>query len=350
MISLAIDVMGGDEAPDVCIEGISIFHKKYPDTTFLLFGDETVVAPILHRYKNLDSSCRMIHTDESISPHTKPSSAVRQFPKSSMRMALESVANKSADGAVSAGNTGAYLALSKTILKTLGSIDRPAIASQFPSMQNQIVLLDLGGTLDVSSRNLVEYAQMGSIFAEKVLHLHRPSVGLLNVGKEESKGSDTLQQAFLSLKSSGLNFHGFVEGHDIALGTVSVVVTDGFTGNVALKTAEGIAKLCFSSVKECFSSGAHGKLVGWLARPFLKRIQARFDPRIYNGALWLGLNGIAVKSHGGTDALGFSYALQMAYDMVRANIVSEIDAELNAKEDAVVKINASDVEISSYAS
>jgi len=333
MTVLAIDVMGGDEAPDVCIEGISMFYKNYPDTNFLLFGNEEIVRPLLHRHKNIENACRMIHTDEYISSHTKPSSAVRKFPRSSMRLALEAVATKQAHGAVSAGNTGAYLALSKTILKTLGSIDRPAIASQFPNMNNQIVLLDLGGTLDVSSRNLVEYAQMGSIFAEKVLHLHRPSVGLLNVGKEETKGNDTLQQAFLSLKTSGLNFYGFVEGHDLALGTVSVVVTDGFTGNVAVKTAEGIAKMCFLSLKEAFSSSWQGKLAGFLARPFLRTLHTRFDPRIYNGAIWLGLNGVAVKSHGGTDAVGFSHALQMAYDMVQANIVAEIDAALNATMD-----------------
>lgn len=334
MTLLAIDVMGGDEAPRVCIEGMEIFYKNFPHTRFLVFGDERIVAPLLRQYKNLEAACEMVHTEEFISSTTKPSLALRQFPKSSMRMALESVANKTAHGAVSAGNTGAYLALSKTILKTLGSIDRPAIASQFPSAKNQIVLLDLGGTLDVSSRNLVEYAQMGSIFAEKVLHLPFPSVGLLNVGKEENKGKDTLQQAFLSLKSSGLNFHGFVEGHDIALGTVSVVVTDGFTGNVALKTAEGIAKLCFSSIKECFVSSLTGKFLGFLARPFLKNLYTRFDPRIYNGALWLGLNGIAVKSHGGTDALGFAHALQMAYDMILSDIVREIDGALHAKEES----------------
>ena len=334
MTLLAVDVMGGDDAPYVCIEGISIFYKKCPDAQFLLFGDQAVITPLLNAYKNLDPVCTIVHTDECISPTAKPSSVLRQWPRSSMRLALEAVSNKTAHAAVSAGNTGAYLALSKNILRTLGSIDRPAIASQFPSNNDQlIILLDLGGTLDASSRNLVEYAQMGSIFAERVLKISRPSVGLLNVGKEDNKGSDTLQQAFLSLKSSDLNFHGFVEGHDIAMGTVSVVVTDGFSGNIALKTAEGIAKLCFSSLKKSFSSHWWGKIVGLLARPFLKDLHNRFDPRIYNGAIWLGLNGIAVKSHGGTDAVGFSHALQMAYDMVQANIVSEIEKSLTAKDD-----------------
>jgi glycerol-3-phosphate acyltransferase PlsX len=324
--------MGGDDAPGMCINGLSIFCKKFPDTTFLLFGDEALINPLLLMDQNLAAVCRVIHTDQSISAHTKPSVALRQMPRSSMRLALEAVADKRADGAVSAGNTGAYLALSKMILKTLGSIDRPAIASQFPSMHSQIVMLDLGGTLDVSSRNLFEYAQMGTVFAEKVLNMHRPSVGLLNVGKEDTKGSDTLQQAFLMLKASSLNFQGFVEGHDIALGTVSVIVTDGFTGNVALKTAEGFAKLVFSSIKKGFSSNVRSLLAGWLAKPMLKNLYNEFDPRVYNGALWLGLNGVAVKSHGGADALGFFHAVQMAYDMVRANIAAEIDVVLNDKE------------------
>jgi phosphate acyltransferase len=334
MTLLAVDVMGGDDAPHVCIEGIALFHKKCPDTQFLLFGDQAVITPLLNVYKHVEPVCTIVHTDESISSTAKPSAVLRQWPRSSMRLALEAVSSKTANAAVSAGNTGAYLALAKNILRTLGSIDRPAIASQFPSNNGHlIVLLDLGGTLDASSRNLVEYAQMGSIFAEKVLKFSKPSVGLLNVGKEDTKGSDTLQQAFLSLKSSGLNFQGFVEGHDIAMGTVSVVVTDGFSGNIALKTAEGIAKLCFSSLKNSFSSHWWGKIVGLLARPFLKDLHNRFDPRVYNGAIWLGLNGIAVKSHGGTDAVGFSHALQMAYDMVQANIVSEIEKSLNAKDD-----------------
>lgn len=333
MTLLAIDVMGGDDAPHVCIEGISIFYKKFPDTQFLLFGDQAAISPLLSAHKEMEPACKIIHTDEWISPNAKPSTALRQWPKASMRMALEAVSSKTAHAAVSAGNTGAYLALSKNILRTLGSIDRPAIASQFPSSNDHfIILLDLGGTLDASSRNLVEYAQMGSIFAEKALKISRPSIGLLNVGKEDTKGSDTLQQAFLSLKSSDLNFYGFVEGHDIAMGTVSVVVTDGFSGNVALKTAEGVAKMCFSSLKKSFSSHWYGKIIGALAKPFLKDLHARFDPRIYNGAIWLGLNGIAVKSHGGTDAIGFSHALQMAYDMVKANIVSEIETSLNAKD------------------
>jgi glycerol-3-phosphate acyltransferase PlsX len=174
---------------------------------------------------------------------------------------------------------------------------------------------------------------MGTVFAEKVLNMHRPSVGLLNVGKEDTKGSDTLQQAFLSLKASSLNFQGFVEGNDIALGTVSVIVTDGFTGNVALKTAEGFSELVFSALKKCFLGNIRGLLAGWLAKPLLKKMHQEFDPRVYNGALWLGLNGVAVKSHGGTDALGFSHALHMAYDMVQADIVSEIDEALNAKSD-----------------
>jgi glycerol-3-phosphate acyltransferase PlsX len=321
---LAVDVMGGDNAPEVIINGLFIFHQRCPQCSFILCGNEQVLTPLLTAFPSLKEVCEIVHTDESIKAETKPSHALRGMVRSSMRLALEAVASKRAHGAISAGNTGAYMALSKMILKTLGGIDRPAIASQIPTAKGESVMLDLGGTLEASSRNLVEYALMGEVFAKKVLGIARPTVGLLNVGKEETKGNDTLQQAFLTLKSSSLNFHGFIEGDDISLGTVSVVVTDGFTGNVALKTGEGVTKFCFSSFKNCLSSSLRGKLAGWLAAPFFKELKNHFDPRSYNGALWLGLNGVAVKSHGGTDALGFAHAVEMAYDMVIHNVTDSI--------------------------
>jgi len=317
--------MGGDNAPEVVIKGLFLFHQRCPQCAFILCGDEKVIIPLLKTFPSLESVCEIVHTEEFVKACTKPSQALRTMMRSSMRLALELVSEKRAHGAVSAGNTGAYLALSKMILKTLGGIDRPAIASQIPTARGESVMLDLGGTLEASSRNLIEYALMGEVFAKKILGSSHPTIGLLNVGKEETKGNDTLQQAFLTLKSSSMNFHGFVEGDDISLGTVSVVVTDGFTGNVALKTGEGVTKFCFSSLKKCLSSGLRGRFAGWLAAPFLKELKQHFDPRSYNGAIWLGLNGVAVKSHGGTDALGFAHAVEMAYDMVIHNVTESIN-------------------------
>lgn len=342
MTILAVDAMGGDQAPRVIIEGLSLFHERCPLPSFLVYGAESQVHPLLKKYPSLEKVCELIHTDEVIDAHMKPSQALRNLPRASMRLALEDVAQKKAAAAISAGNTGAYLALSKAILKTLRGIDRPAIASQIPTANGESVMLDLGGTLEVSSRNLVEYALMGDVFARCVLGLSDPKIGLLNVGREESKGNDRLQQAFTALKQAPLHFYGFVEGNDITSGLVSVIVTDGFTGNVALKTAEGIVQLVFSSLKQSLQSGLRGRLGAWIARPFFKELHQHFDPRAYNGALWLGLNGVAVKSHGNTDGLGFAHALEMAYDMVQANITLAIDQALSQWADKAALPDESD--------
>lgn len=328
-VILAVDAMGGDHAPAAILRGLELFHQRCPSCAFLVYGNHRVIDPFLETRKSLAAACTVIHTDEFIDPKMKPSQALRLLPQSSMKLALESVANGEAHGAVSAGNTGAYLALSKFILKTLHGIDRPAIASQIPTVKGRhSVMLDLGGTLEVSSRNLVEYALMGDIFARKVLKISQPKVGLLNVGREESKGSDRLQQAFTMLSQAPIHFHGFIEGDDIPLGTVSVIVTDGFTGNVALKTAEGTARFIFSSLKESLLSSMRGKVASWIAGSVFKELKGHLDPRSYNGALWLGVNGVAVKSHGNTDDVSFAHALEMAYDMVQSGITQAIDEAL----------------------
>jgi glycerol-3-phosphate acyltransferase PlsX len=329
MLPFAIDAMGGDNAPKVVLDGLEQFYHRRPKSSFLIYGDEAQINAFLNPYPLLRHVSEIVHTEESISSCAKPSQALRSLPRSSMRLALETVAKGKASAAVSAGNTGAYLALSKGILKTLKGIDRPAIVSIIPTETGKCVMLDLGGNLEASSQNLVEYAIMGDIFARSILGLTSPTVGLLNVGKEENKGGDALQQAFATLKRTPLNFYGFIEGHDIPLGTVSVVVTDGFTGNIALKTMEGVVHFVLSSLKQNFSESWQSKIAGKIARPFMKKLRNELDPRFYNGALWLGLNGIAVKSHGGTDALGFAQALEMAYSMVEAKIVTEIDEALS---------------------
>ncbi len=235
-----------------------------------------------------------------------------------MRIAIDAVAGEEAHGIVSAGNTGALLALSKIVIKTLPGIDRPAMAGIGPSARGDVVMLDLGANVSCSSRNLVEFAVMGDVFARTVLGLTAPTIGLLNVGSEELKGDDRIRLAAETLRSSHIaaQFHGFVEGHDIAAGTTDVVVTDGFTGNVALKTGEGALKLMGGMLRQVFSASLAGKLAYVLARPGLERLREWLDPRRYNGAVLLGLKGVVVKSHGGTDALGFAHAIDVGMDMV----------------------------------
>lgn len=315
---IAIDGMGGDYAPQAVVEGLAIFHQRCPHCSFLIFGDEDQLNPLL-RTSIVKAVSEVVHTPEAISGSMTPSQALR-LKGASMRLALEAVAQEKAAGAVSAGNTGAYLALSRMILKTITGVDRPAIASQLPTQRGESVMMDLGGSLTASAKNLVDYALMGNAFAQCVLGISSPTIGLLNVGREDSKGHDILQEAFAILKGLPLQFHGFIEGDDIGKGSVDVIITDGFTGNVALKMGEGTVRLLMTFLKRSFRSSLYGQFIGWLARPFFKELRAHLDPRSYNGAVWLGLKGIAVKSHGGTDALGFAHAVEMAYDMIASDI------------------------------
>ena len=315
--TLAIDAMGGDDAPNSIVAGLEIAAIRHPAARFLLVGDEAQLTPLLQTHALAAKCCTVLHAAETITADLKPTSALR-LRRSSMRLAIDAVANGTASGVVSAGNTGALLTLSKIVLKTLPGIDRPAMAAIGPSARGDVVMLDLGANVVCDTRNLVEFAVMGDVFARTVLGLTRPTIGLLNVGSEEGKGDDTLRAAADRLRAShiGPQFHGFVEGHDLTAGTVDVVVTDGFTGNVALKTGEGALKLSGDLLKQIFRGSLAGKLAYLLARPGLDRMRLWLDPRRYNGAVMLGLNGVVVKSHGGTDAEGFAHAVDLAVDMV----------------------------------
>ena len=315
--NLAIDAMGGDHAPDMVLDGIAIAAERHPSARFLLVGDQARLDPLVARRKRVQSSCTVRHAPETISSEMKPTAALR-VRGSSMRVAIDAVAGGEASGVVSAGNTGALLALAKIVIKTLPGIDRPAMAAIGPSARGDVVMLDLGANVQCDVRNLVEFAVMGDVFARTVLGLPAPTIGLLNVGSEELKGDERVRQAAEILRSSHIapQFHGFVEGHDIAAGTTDVIVTDGFTGNVALKTGEGALKLVGDLLKQIFRSTLAARLAYLLARPGLDRMRLWLDPRRYNGAVMLGLNGVVVKSHGGTDAEGFAHALDVAMDMV----------------------------------
>ena len=299
--TLAIDGMGGDDAPGVIVDGLEISAERHPGARFLLVGDAARLQAALAGRPKARASCTVRHAATVISNDTKPAAAIRMR-DSSMRLAVDAVANGAASGIVSAGNTGAM----------------PAMAALSPSARGDVVMLDLGANVVCDTRNLIEFAVMGDAFARAVLGLTRPSIGLLNVGTEEGKGDDTRRRAADLLRASHIaeQFVGFVEGHDITAGRTDVVVTDGFTGNVALKTGEGAMRMVSELLRQCFSSSVASRLGYLLARPGLDRLREWLDPRRYNGAVLLGLNGVVVKSHGGTDAEGFAHAVDVAMDMV----------------------------------
>ena len=315
--TLAVDAMGGDHAPQEIVAGLAIAAERHPHARFILFGDEARLQPLLHSSTRARAACSIRHTDAVVGGDMKLAQALR-LRGSSLRGAIDAVAAGEAFGAISAGNTGAILAIARLVLKTVPGIDRPAIAAIGPSARGDIVMLDLGANLQCDARNLVEFAIMGDAFARAVLGLPKPTLGLLNVGSEEQKGNEGLRQAAETLKASYLapRFHGFIEGHDIAAGTTDIVVADGFSGNVALKTGEGALRLMADLLRQVFSTDLASKLGYLLARPGLERLREWLDPRRYNGAVMLGLNGVVVKSHGGTDAEGFAAAVAVAMDMV----------------------------------
>jgi glycerol-3-phosphate acyltransferase PlsX len=316
-ITIALDAMGGDRAPEMVIRGASIALQRYPAAQFQLFGIENRIAPALAKLPRLAERVTIHHTDEVVTGDARPSQALRTGRRSSMRLAIDAVAAGDADCVVSAGNTGALMAMAKFGLRMMPGIDRPAMASFFPTQRGESVLLDLGANVECDADNLVQFALMGDVFARTVLGLLQPTVGLLNVGSEEMKGNDAVRGAAMRLRAPGIpiHFHGFVEGDGIAAGVVDVVVTDGFSGNIALKTAEGTARLFADFLRASFQSSLSARIGYLFAYRALRKLRARLDPRRYNGAVFLGLDGICVKSHGGADALGFANAIGVAVDM-----------------------------------
>jgi glycerol-3-phosphate acyltransferase PlsX len=315
--TLAVDAMGGDHAPESIIAGLDIATERHPDARFMLFGNEAQLQTLLAAHPRAAKVCIVRHAEAVVGGDMKLAQALR-LRGSSMRLAIDAVARGEAAGVITAGNTGAILAIAKLVLKTVPGIDRPAMAAIGPSARGDIVMLDLGANLVCDARNLVEFAIMGDAFARAVLGLTHPTIGLLNVGSEEQKGIESLRQAAELLKASYLapQFEGFVEGHDIAAGTTDIFVSDGFSGNIALKTGEGALKLMADLLRQVFATNLTSKIGYLLARPGLERLRDWLDPRRYNGAVMLGLNGIVVKSHGGADAEGFAFAVAVATDMV----------------------------------
>ena len=333
-IRIALDAMGGDNAPLIIVEGANIARKKYRNARFQFYGDQAQIKPILDKFPKLKALSTIHHTDDKIDNDTKPSIALRKGRNSSMRLAINAVYNKDADCIVSAGNTGALMAMAKFALKVLPGVTRPAIASYYPTMRKNhgTVLLDLGANITCNGRNLAEFSVLGSVYAHEILGIETPKVGLLNVGEEEMKGNVAVQEASKTLSQISLpnyNYIGFVEGNDITNGSVDVVATDGFTGNVTLKSSEGLAKMISYMIKDIFKSSP----VAWLALPFLipviYKLKKRMDPRRYNGGVFLGLRGLCVKSHGGTDGLGFANAIGVAAEMAQHDFNIKLATQLN---------------------
>ena len=319
-LTIGLDAMGGDAAPAIVVAGAARALEHDPELRFMLAGDAPRLEPLLAEHAHLRASTEVRHTAEWIAGDAKPSVALRQGRNSSMRLVVNAVKEGEAAGAVSAGNTGALMAMAKFVLKTLPGIDRPAMASVMPARQRPVVVLDLGANVDCGADHLFQFAVMGEVYARVMLGVAKPRVGLLNVGTEELKGDSVVRGAAAMLRESDLpiDFSGFVEGTDVTEGVVDVVVTDGFTGNVALKIAEGTAAMFTASLREAFRGGGLRAKLGYLmAKPAFDRLRERFDARRYNGAMFLGLNGVVVKSHGGTDAVGFAAAIAVAANLVR---------------------------------
>ncbi len=326
---IAIDAMGGDNSPRVVIEGLVEASAKNPDVRFLVYGDEGKVMPLLNHYPRLKAQCEFRHAPEVVHNEDKPSQVIRNR-NTSMYMAIDAVRRGEAKAIVSAGNTGALMAISKLSLKTIQKIHRPAIVSIMPHLTGRYVMLDLGANTECDGLNLAEFALMGNIVARHALGIERPRVALLNIGAEDMKGKDEIKQAAKIIKNSHMNieFIGFIEPHDLPNGKADVVVADGFTGNIALKSIEGTSKLIMKMIKNAVKSS----LLAILALPLMMgvrfKLKKTMDPRLYNGAMFVGLNGLSVKSHGGTDAFGYSVAVNNAIKMVRQDFVATIRDEL----------------------
>ena len=326
---ISIDAMGGDNSPKVVIEGLNLAHKRNPDIRFLVYGDELKVNKEMAKFPSLANVCQVFHTEEFVHNEDKPSHVIRNR-ATSMYQAVDAVKRGEAAAVVSAGNTGALMAISKMLLKTIQKIHRPAIVSIMPHESGRYVMLDLGANTECDGINLAEFAIMGNIFAKHALGIESPRVALMNIGAEEMKGKSEIHDASHIIKNTHLdmNFIGYIEPHDIPKNKADVIVADGFSGNIALKSIEGTCVLITRMLKESIKESFLAKLGIPFMLGALKKMKSKMDPRLYNGAMFVGLNGLSVKSHGGTDALGFSVAVENAAKLVRKDFVSAIRKEL----------------------
>jgi len=337
---IALDAMGGDHGPAVVLPGAEISLTRHPDMEFLIYGDRAAVEPVLDRLPRLKAASTFVHTDVAIRMDDKPSQALRHGRwKSSMWLALDAVKKGEADVVVSAGNTGALMAMARFNLKMIEDIERPAIAALWPTLRGESVVLDVGASIGADEHHLINLAAMGTAMARVLFDIEKPTVGLLNIGVEEVKGQEPVREAGRLLREGNfphLNYVGFVEGDDIGKGAADVVVTEGFAGNIALKTAEGTARQFAQYLKNAMSRTFAARLGYLLSRHAFRTLREKMDPRKSNGGVLLGLKGIVIKSHGGADAEGFASAIDMGYDMVRYELLAKIGESLARDQHASV--------------
>ena len=326
-VIIALDGMGGDLAPNSVIDGAYLASKKLSNIRYNIFGNKNELLPILKKKKDFSNLINIVHTKDVIANNTKPTDSLKKSKRSSsMFKAINSAHKGESHAIVSSGNTGALMVISTVLMKTIPGIDRPAIATMLPTIKSETVMLDLGANINCSVKNILDFAILGKTFAKTVLGLEKPKIGILNVGSEVLKGNELVRLAAqkLSKNLSEIDFHGFVEGNDIGKGEVDVIVTDGFTGNIALKTAEGTAELYTNYLKSIFKDNLFSKSIFFIASPVLKSLWNKVNPSKYNGAMFLGLNGIVVKSHGKSNADGFANAISVAYDLCINNFNEKI--------------------------
>ncbi len=335
VLTISVDAMGGDQGPDMVVPGLASAFARHDDLHAIVFGDRARVQPILDAHPELAGRCEFRHCEVAVSMNDKPSQALRRGRRvSSMWQAIDAVHKAEAQVAISAGNTGALMAMAKVVLRTMPGIERPAIAAIWPTLRGQSVVLDVGATIGAEAEQLVDFAIMGEAMARSLFGIQRPTVGLLNIGVEEIKGIEEVKMAGRLLRESSLpiEYCGFVEGDDIGKGTVDVVVTEGFSGNIALKAAEGTARQISAYLKKAMSQTMLSRIGYLLARGAFSALREKMDPRNSNGGMFLGLNGVVVKSHGGTDPIGFASAVDNAVKMVRNQVVDKISVDIAAKQ------------------
>ena len=325
-VKIAVDAMGGDNSPKKIIDGIIHNHKKNKDIFFKIFGEKNKIEEIID--KKIDKNFyEIIHTENLVLSSDSPLEAAKKGKDTSMWLAIESVKKKNADIVISAGNTGALLVIAKLNLSMIQNIDKPALSALWPNRNGMSVVLDLGANIDCSSKNLFDFSIMGASLYTSLYPNEKPNIGLLNIGSEELKGNETIKETFQILnekKSNNYNFAGYIEGNQIMDGDINVIISDGFTGNIALKTAEGTANFIVRELKKTMTSSILGKLSAFLNFSNLNKFKKRLDPRLYNGAIFLGLDSPVVKSHGGTDFIGFSNSLDVCNKIVKGNLIEKI--------------------------
>tara|TARA_B100001173_G_C15959383_1_gene534935 strand:- start:170 stop:1168 length:999 start_codon:yes stop_codon:yes gene_type:complete len=332
MITIAVDAMGGDNSPLKIIEGIELHNKKSKDIFYKIFGDKNIIDPIIENKSLNKNNIEVVHTQDKVKGEDTAFTAAKRGKNTSMWLAIESVKNKTSDIIISAGNTGALLVIAKLNLKMIENIDKPALSGLWPSKKGMSVVLDLGANIECSDKNLIDFSIMGSSLFKSLFPDEKPKVALLNIGSEELKGNEIIKNTYQKLNqiiNEDFDFKGFIEGNQIMEGNVNVIVADGFTGNIALKTAEGTANFITSELKNAMKSSLISKLGSLISVNSLKKFKKKLDPRLYNGAILLGLNSPVIKSHGGTDFIGFANSLSVCEKIVKNNLIDKIKNSIN---------------------